>query len=61
MELIQIRTLREKENNKNLGIWEANIIKQKEMTEIVRKQKLRRQKNHEIKLCSRNSIKEIIT
>ena len=65
MELLNhdnIRTLRENETDKYLGILEADTIKQVEMKDKIRKEYLRRtRKLLEPKLSSRNLIKEINT
>ena len=53
----RIRTFREKENYKYLGILEADIIKQVVMKE--KKKKRRTRKFLETELCSRNLIKGI--
>ena len=52
----------EKENYKYLGILEADVIKQAEMKEKIRKEYLRRTRElPETKSCSRSLIKEINT
>ena len=54
----KIRTLRENETYKYLGILEADTTKQVEMKDKIRKEYLRRTKKlPETKLCSRNFIK----
>ena len=59
---VVIRTLREKEIYKYLGILEAETIKQAEMKEIIKKEYLRRtRKLLETKLYSRNLVKGINT
>ena len=58
----KIRTLGEKETNKDLGILEADTIKQVEMKGKIQKEYLRRtRKLLETKLYSRNLIKGINT
>ena len=58
----KIRTLREKEAYKYLGILEGDIIKQVKMKEKIKKEYLRRtRKLLGTKLCSRNLIKGINT
>ena len=58
----KIRTLGEEETYKYLGILEADIIKQVEMKDNIRKEYLRRtRKLLETKLSSRNLIKGINT
>ena len=58
----KIRTLRENETYKYLGIWEVYTIKQLEMKDKIRKEYLRRTRNLlETKLNSRNLIKGINT
>ena len=58
----KIRTLRENETNKYLGILEADTIKQVEMKDKIRKEYLSRtRKLLETKLSSRNLIKGINT
>ena len=58
----KIRTLGEKETYKYMRILEADIIKEVEMNEKIKKEYLRRaRKLLETKLCSRNLIKEINT
>ena len=58
----KIRTLREKETYKYLGILEADTIKQVEMKDKIQKEYLRRtRKLHETKLSSRNLTKGINT
>ena len=58
----KIRTLREKETYKYLGILEADTIKQVEMKEKIKKEySWRTRKLLETKLCSRNLIKGINT
>ena len=58
----KIRTLAENETCKNLGILEADTIKQAEMKNKIQKEYLRRtRKLLETKLNSRNLIKEINT
>ena len=58
----KIRTLGEKETYKYLGILEADILKQVEMKETIKKEYLwRTRKLLETKLSSRNLIKEIYT
>ena len=58
----KIRTLRENESYKYLGILEADTIKQVEMKDKIRKEYLRRtRKLLETKLSSRNLIKGINT
>ena len=57
-----IRTLEEKETYKNLGIFEADTIKQREMKEKIKKEYLRRtRKLLETKLYWKNIIKRIDT
>ena len=59
---VVIRTLGEKETYKHLGILEADIIKQQEMKEKIKKVYLRRaRKLLETKLYSRNFVKGINT
>ena len=54
----KMRTPREKETYKYLGILEADTIKQVEMKEIIKKEYHRRtRKQPETKLCCRNLIK----
>ena len=56
-----IRTFREKETYKYLGILEADTIKQEEMKKKIIKEYLRRtRKPFKIKLQSRNLIKESV-
>ena len=56
----KIRTLRENETYKYLGILEADTIKQVEMKEKIQKEYLRRtRKQLETKLSNRNLIKGI--
>ena len=58
----RIRTLKEKETYKYLGILEADTIKQAQMKDTIRKEYLRRtRKLLETKLSSRNVIKGINT
>ena len=58
----KIRTLRENETYKYLGILEADTIKQVEMKDEVRKEYLRRtRKLFVTKLSSRNLIKRLNT
>ena len=58
----KIRTLREEETNKYLGILEADTIKQVEIKDKIRKEYLRRtRKLFETKLSGRNFIKGINT
>ena len=58
----KIRTLKENETYKYLGILEADTIKQVQMKETTRKEYLRRtRKPIEIKLSCRNLIKGINT
>ena len=58
----KIRTLAESETYEYLGILEADTIKQMEMKDKIRKQKLRRtRKLLETKLSCRNLIKGINT
>ena len=58
----KIRTFAENETNKNLGILEADTIKQVEMKDKIQKEYLRRtRKLHETKLSRRNLIKGINT
>ena len=58
----KIRTLREKETYKYLGILETDTIKQVEMKEKIKDEYLKRtRKQLETKLCGRNLIKGINT
>ena len=58
----KIRTLREKETNKYLGILEIDTIKEVEIKDKIKKEYLRRTRNLlETKLYSRNLIKGINT
>ena len=58
----KVRTLREKETYKYLGIMGNDTIKQVEMKDKIQKRNLRRtRKLHEIKLSCRNLIKGITT
>ena len=57
----KIRTLREKETYKYLGIKEADTNKEVEMKEKIKKEYLTRtRKQVEEKICSRNLIKGIM-
>ena len=56
----KMRTLGEKETCKNMGILEADTIKQVELKEKIQKEYLKRtRKLLETKLCRRNLIKGI--
>ena len=58
----KIRTLRENDAFKYLGIWEAETIKQVQMKDEIQKEYLREtRKLHETKLSYRNFIKGIHT
>ena len=58
----KIRTFREKETYKNLGILEADTIKQEKMKKKIKKEYFRRtRKILKTKLYNRNLIKIIIT
>ena len=55
----KIKTLREKETYKYLGILEADTIKQVEMKEKIKKEYLRSRKLLKTKLSNRNLVKGI--